>query len=102
MCIRDRAGTRKSQKRSSSKRRVAESLITVTSVHKRFGRKRVLSGDLFFAKRLVEELPAWFDNHVNGMDAALAFHLNSVGYDVDAGGFGAHHDPAVAKPAACS
>ena len=65
-------------------------------------RKRVVSGDLFFAKRLVEELPAWFDNHVNGMDAALAFHLNSVGYDVDAGGFGAHHDPAVVKPVACS
>jgi hypothetical protein len=36
------------------------------------------------------------------MDAALAFHLNSVGYDVDAGGFGAHHDPAVVKPVACS
>jgi len=48
-------------------------------------RKRVANGDTFFAKRLVQELPAWFDNHTNGMDAALAFHLNSVGYDVDTG-----------------
>jgi hemerythrin len=45
-------------------------------------RKRVAAGDLFFARRLMEELPAWFDNHTNGMDAALAFHLQSVGYDV--------------------
>ncbi len=65
-------------------------------------RKRVASGDLFFAKRLVQELPAWFDNHTNGMDAALAFHLNSVGYDVDSGRFGAHPDAAAVKPAVCS
>ncbi len=46
-------------------------------------RKRVAAGDLFFARRLMEELPAWFENHVNGMDAALAFHLESIGFDVD-------------------
>ncbi|MFT3757400.1 hemerythrin domain-containing protein [Thauera sp.] len=46
-------------------------------------RKRVANGDMFFARRLVQELPAWFENHTNGMDAALAFHLNSVGYDVE-------------------
>lgn len=46
-------------------------------------RKRVAAGDLFFARRLIEELPAWFENHVNGMDAALAFHLDSIGFDVD-------------------
>ncbi|MDY0046802.1 MAG: hemerythrin domain-containing protein [Thauera propionica] len=50
-------------------------------------RKRVAAGDTFFAKRLVQELPAWFDHHTNGMDAALAFHLQSVGYDVDSGTF---------------
>jgi hemerythrin-like metal-binding protein len=50
-------------------------------------RKRVATGDTFFAKRLVQELPAWFDHHTNGMDAALAFHLQSVGYDVDSGTF---------------
>lgn len=46
-------------------------------------RKRVANGDLFFARRLIQELPAWFENHTNGMDAALAFHLNSIGYDVE-------------------
>lgn len=48
-------------------------------------RKRVAGGDTFFFRRLVEELPAWFRNHVDGMDAALAFHLQSVGFDFEAG-----------------
>lgn len=50
-------------------------------------RKRVANGDMFLARRLVEELPLWFDGHTNGMDAALAFHLQSVGYDVETGTF---------------
>ena len=50
-------------------------------------RKRAANGDLFLARRLVEELPTWFDGHTNGMDAALAFHLQSVGYDVETGEF---------------
>ncbi|MDY0014083.1 MAG: bacteriohemerythrin [Rhodocyclaceae bacterium] len=50
-------------------------------------RKRVEQGDLFLGKRLVDELPAWFDSHVNGMDAALAFHLESIGFDVTTGAF---------------
>lgn len=50
-------------------------------------RQRAERGDLFLGRRLVEELPAWFDNHTNGMDAALAFHLHSVGYDVERGEF---------------
>lgn len=48
-------------------------------------RKRVERGDMFLGRRLIEELPAWFENHVNGMDAALAFHLASIGFDVDQG-----------------
>lgn len=48
-------------------------------------RKRVERGDMFLGRRLIEELPAWFDNHVNGMDAALAFHLASIGFDVGQG-----------------
>ena len=48
-------------------------------------RKRLDQGDLFLARRLIEELPAWFDNHVSGMDAALAFHLDSIGFDVASG-----------------
>ncbi|ATE58963.1 hemerythrin domain-containing protein [Thauera sinica] len=50
-------------------------------------RKRAAGGDMFLARRLVEELPQWFDGHTNGMDAALAFHLQSVGYDVETGEF---------------
>lgn len=46
-------------------------------------RQRVEKGDMFLGRRLIEELPAWFENHVNGMDAALAFHLNSIGFDFD-------------------
>ncbi len=65
-------------------------------------RKRVASGDVFFAKRLVQELPAWFDNHTNGMDAALAFHLNSVGYDVDTGKFAANEDAGAASSGGCA
>jgi len=48
-------------------------------------RKRVEAGDLFLGKRLVEELPAWFENHAGGMDAALAFHLETIGYDTETG-----------------
>ena len=48
-------------------------------------RKRVEKGDLFLGRRLIEELPAWFENHVNGMDAALAFHLDSIGFDFEQG-----------------
>jgi hemerythrin len=44
-------------------------------------RQRAAAGDLFLGKRLVEELPAWFENHAGGMDAALAFHLESIGFD---------------------
>ena len=46
-------------------------------------RKRAEAGDRFLAKRLLEELPQWFDSHVNGMDAALAFHLDTIGFDVE-------------------
>lgn len=48
-------------------------------------RQRIERGDAFLGKRLMEELPAWFDNHVSGMDAALAFHLDSIGFDVETG-----------------
>ncbi len=50
-------------------------------------RERAAKGDTFLGRRLVEELPAWLDNHVNGMDAALAFHLQTIGFDVDTESF---------------
>jgi hemerythrin len=48
-------------------------------------RKRAAAGDLFLGKRLVDELPAWFESHAGGMDAALAFHLESIGFDTATG-----------------
>ncbi len=67
-------------------------------------RKRVAKGDMFLGRRLMEELPAWFDNHTNGMDAALAFHLHSVGFDVDRGTLRPRTDggDAVAAGSACA
>jgi len=47
-------------------------------------RERVEKGDLFLGKRLLEELPPWFDNHVDTMDAALAYHIKETGFDTGA------------------
>ncbi|ENO90328.1 hemerythrin domain-containing protein [Thauera linaloolentis] len=65
-------------------------------------RKRVANGDMFFAKRLIQELPAWFENHTNGMDAALAFHLNSVGYDVETACFAPGGEDDAKSSAGCA
>ncbi|PTD95726.1 hemerythrin domain-containing protein [Pseudothauera lacus] len=46
-------------------------------------RARAVAGDSFLGRRLVEELPGWFDNHAASMDAALAYHLQAVGFDTD-------------------
>jgi len=51
-------------------------------------RKRVELGDMALGRRLVEELPPWFENHATGMDAALAFHLETIGFDTDTGTIG--------------
>ncbi|MDR0635228.1 MAG: hemerythrin domain-containing protein [Azoarcus sp.] len=48
-------------------------------------RRRVEKGDAFLGRRLLEELPPWFDNHVDTMDAALAFHLKEIGFDTETG-----------------
>jgi hemerythrin-like metal-binding protein len=48
-------------------------------------RRRVKQGDTFLGHRLVEELHPWFDNHVDTMDAALAFHLKEIGFDIETG-----------------
>jgi hemerythrin-like metal-binding protein len=46
-------------------------------------RQRVEKGDLFLGRRLLEELPPWFDNHIDTMDAALAFYLKEIGFDTE-------------------
>ncbi|MDR3088174.1 MAG: hemerythrin domain-containing protein [Azoarcus sp.] len=48
-------------------------------------RQRFEKGDAFLGKRLLEELPPWFDNHVDTMDAALAFHLKEIGFNTETG-----------------
>ncbi|MCL2590217.1 MAG: hemerythrin domain-containing protein [Betaproteobacteria bacterium] len=46
-------------------------------------RQRVEKGDFFLGRRLLEELPPWFDNHIDTMDSALAFYLKKVGFDTE-------------------
>lgn len=46
-------------------------------------RSRVADGDVFLGKRLIDELPGWFTHHAGSMDAALAFHLEQVGFDFE-------------------
>ncbi len=46
-------------------------------------RQRVEKGDLFLGRRLLEELPPWFDNHLDTMDSMLAFYLKKTGFDTE-------------------
>jgi hemerythrin-like metal-binding protein len=46
-------------------------------------RQRVEQGDAFLGRRLVEELHPWFDQHVDTMDAALAYYLKEIGFDTE-------------------
>jgi hemerythrin len=62
-------------------------------------RKRVAKGDLALGRRLVEELPAWFETHATGMDAALAFHLQTLGFNFENGEIG---NPAALADVSCS
>ena len=46
-------------------------------------RQHVEKGDLFLGRRLLEELPPWFDNHLDTMDTMLALHLKKTGFDTE-------------------
>ncbi|MDR3213873.1 MAG: hemerythrin domain-containing protein [Azoarcus sp.] len=48
-------------------------------------RQRAGKGDAFLGRRLLEELQPWFDNHVDTMDAALAFYLKEINFDTETG-----------------
>ena len=41
-------------------------------------RRRFDAGDSDIVARLAEELPRWFEDHANAMDAALAVHLRNL------------------------
>lgn len=47
--------------------------------------KRCAEGDYAMIRGLTPELAAWFNHHAQTMDAALAQHLQSVGFDTDSG-----------------
>lgn len=43
--------------------------------------RRGARGELDWVRRIAAELADWFPNHAQTMDAGLALHLKSVGYD---------------------
>lgn len=47
----------------------------------REGAQRGETGDLATVRQMAHELGLWFPQHAQSMDAALALHLRSVGYD---------------------
>ena len=47
----------------------------------REGATRGRAGDLALVRQMAHELGLWFPQHAQSMDAALALHLRSVGFD---------------------
>jgi hemerythrin-like metal-binding protein len=47
----------------------------------REGGKAGLGGDLGVVRQMAHELGVWFPQHAQSMDASLALHLRSAGYD---------------------
>ncbi len=47
----------------------------------REGGKRGLAGELGVVRQMAHELGLWFPQHAQSMDASLALHLRSAGYD---------------------
>lgn len=59
-------------------------------------RRRFDAGDSDIVRSLAEELPRWFEQHANTMDAALAVHLRESAADDRRGGLAAAPEPAEA------
>jgi hemerythrin-like metal-binding protein len=49
------------------------------------GAEHGLEGDLAMVRQMASELAVWFPQHAHSMDAALAAHLQRVGYDTATG-----------------
>lgn len=47
----------------------------------REGLKRGEAGELAVVRQMAQELVLWFPHHAQAMDASLALHLRSIGYD---------------------
>lgn len=54
----------------------------------REGAQRCAQGDLSMIRGMTPELAAWFSYHAQTMDAALAKHMDSVGFDIETGAVG--------------
>jgi hemerythrin-like metal-binding protein len=51
----------------------------------REGAQRGQAGDLGVIRQIARELALWFPQHAQTMDAGLALHLKSMGYDPETG-----------------
>lgn len=51
----------------------------------REGEARGHGGDLAVLRQMADELGIWFPQHAQSMDASLALHLRSAGYDPETG-----------------
>jgi hypothetical protein len=49
------------------------------------GAAQCQAGDVAMVRQMVKELAVWFPQHAASMDAALANHLQRVGYDTNNG-----------------
>ncbi|MFZ2309241.1 MAG: hemerythrin domain-containing protein [Rhodoferax sp.] len=53
------------------------------------GAEQGAAGDLAMVRQMAKELAVWFPQHADSMDAALAGHLQRVGYDTVTGAISA-------------
>lgn len=51
----------------------------------REGAEKCAKGDLAIVRQMAYELTVWLPHHVSAMDAGLALHLKSVGFDPETG-----------------
>lgn len=51
----------------------------------REGLRRGQAGELAVVRQMAQELVVWFPHHAQAMDASLALHLRSVGFDTATG-----------------
>jgi hemerythrin-like metal-binding protein len=68
----------------------------------REGGKRGLDGDMAIVRQMAHELGLWFPQHAQSMDASLALHLRSAGYDPITGAISQPQALPAAKIEGCS
>lgn len=58
----------------------------------REGQEKALQGDITPVRLMTKELQIWFPQHAQTMDAALASHLQRIGFDPATGEMNAPHE----------